>query len=186
MGNWNNFTIQIIYYEIWYPDSRNTLGFFVLIFFNLSTYCCARDKWWHSAVATRGGAGVFGTQECRASRERCRMYQSRLMLVRKLLATIGYLSAHLIVLVLTAGLDCIDYSSVSQLQYPPQQHTCLSQPQTNIPDLINQMAWWLVDKLNQMCLSRVTINMYTVGGTRGPGLGKPGVYCSEALSPKAL
>ena len=32
-------------------------------------------------------------------------------------------------------------------------------------------AWWLVDKLNQVCLYWATIKMCTVGGTRGPELG---------------
>ena len=43
-------------------------------------------------------------------------------------------------------------------------------------------AWWLVDRLNQVCLSRVTINMCTVGGTQGSGLGNTDIISMCIIS----
>jgi hypothetical protein len=37
-------------------------------------------------------------------------------------------------------------------------------------------AWWLVDKLNQVCLSRTTTKMCTVGGTGSLELGTTGIF----------
>jgi hypothetical protein len=47
-------------------------------------------------------------------------------------------------------------------------------------------AWWLVNKLNQVCLSRVTITMCTVGGTGGPGLENTDLAYPELLLPFLL
>ena len=67
----------------------------------------------------------------------------------------------------------LPYSSGSQLQSLSTHnstHFCCSP--RNINTWFNSLrAWWLVDKLNQVCLSRATIQMCTVGCTQRLELG---------------